>query len=290
MLRRVGAGAIAFVSRLGYSARFSLAVVVQTPEAFRRLRLTLREIYFAGVLSLIIILVSGMFIGMVLALQGYDVLNRYGADESLGILVALSLVRELGPVVAGLLFASRAGSAITAEIGLMKATEQLSAMEMMAVDPMARVVAPRFWGGVISMPLLAALFSMLGIYGAYLVGVKLIGIDAGAFWGNMQAAVDFRTDVVNGIIKSVVFGIAVSMIAVFEGFDAKPTAEGVSSATTRTVVASSLVILALDFVLTVFMFRGRHDSARAVPSATTGARGTGARGGNRRSLHESRHA
>ncbi len=256
LLRRVGAGAIAFVSRLGYSARFSLAVVVQTPEAFRRLPLTLREIYFAGVLSLIIILVSGMFIGMVLALQGYDVLNRYGADESLGILVALSLVRELGPVVAGLLFASRAGSAITAEIGLMKATEQLSAMEMMAVDPMARVVAPRFWGGVISMPLLAALFSMLGIYGAYLVGVKLIGIDAGAFWGNMQAAVDFRTDIVNGIIKSVVFGIAVSMIAVFEGFDAKPTAEGVSSATTRTVVASSLVILALDFVLTVFMFRG----------------------------------
>ncbi|MBK9703687.1 MAG: lipid asymmetry maintenance ABC transporter permease subunit MlaE [Betaproteobacteria bacterium] len=281
LLRRVGAGTLAFVRRLGYSARFSLAVVVQTPEAFRRLPLTLREIYFAGVLSLIIILVSGMFIGMVLALQGYDVLNRYGADESLGILVALSLVRELGPVVAGLLFASRAGSAITAEIGFMKSTEQLSAMEMMAVDPMARVVAPRFWGGVISMPLLAALFSMLGIYGAYLVGVKLIGIDAGAFWGNMQAAVDFRTDVVNGIIKSVVFGIAVSMIAVFEGFDAKPTAEGVSSATTRTVVASSLVILALDFVLTVFMFRGEGGGAggpggpRRPPAAREPAAATG---------------
>jgi phospholipid/cholesterol/gamma-HCH transport system permease protein len=256
LLRRTGAGTLTFVRRLGYSARFAVAVVAQTPEAFRRLSLTLREIYFSGVLSLIIVLVSGLFIGMVLALQGYEVLNRYGADESLGILVALSLVRELGPVVAGLLFASRAGSAITAEIGLMKATEQLSAMEMMAVDPMARVVAPRFWGGVISMPLLAALFSTLGIYGAYLVGVRLIGIDAGAFWGNMQAAVDFRTDIVNGVIKSVVFGIAVSMIAVFEGYDAEPTAGGVSSATTRTVVASALVILALDFVLTVFMFRG----------------------------------
>lgn len=256
LLRRAGAGTLTFVRRLGYSARFAVAVVGQTPEACRRLSLTLREIYFSGVLSLIIVLVSGLFIGMVLALQGYEVLNRYGADESLGILVALSLVRELGPVVAGLLFASRAGSAITAEIGLMKATEQLSAMEMMAVDPMARVVAPRFWGGVVSMPLLAALFSTLGIYGAYLVGVRLIGIDAGAFWGNMQAAVDFRTDIVNGIIKSIVFGAAVSMIAVFEGYDAEPTAEGVSSATTRTVVASALVILALDFVLTVFMFRG----------------------------------
>ena len=203
----------------------------------------MREIYFSGVLSLVIILVSGLFVGMVLALQGYDVLQRYGADESLGVLVALSLVRELGPVVAGLLFASRAGSAITAEIGLMKATEQLSAMEMMAVDPLARVVAPRFWGGIISMPLLAALFSTLGIFGAYLVGVKLIGIDAGAFWGNMQAGVDFRYDIVNGVIKSIVFGVAVSMIAVFEGYDAKPTAEGVSTATTRTVVESSLAIL-----------------------------------------------
>jgi len=176
--------------------------------------------------------------------------------KQLGILVALSLVRELGPVMAGLLFASRAGSAITAEIGLMKTTEQLSAMEMMAVDPLARVVAPRFFGGIISMPLLTALFSTLGVFGAYLVGVKLIGIDAGAFWGNMQSAVDFRRDIANGIIKSVVFGIAVSLIAVFEGYNARPTAEGVSTATTRTVVASSLSILALDFVLTVFMFRG----------------------------------
>jgi len=255
-VRRLGAATVVGVGRLGYAARFFVAVIGHTPAAFRRLHLTLREIYFTGVLSLIIILVSGLFVGMVLALQGYDVLTRYGADESLGILVALSLVRELGPVVAGLLFASRAGSAITAEIGLMKATEQLSAMEMMAVDPLARVVAPRFWGGVISMPLLAALFSTLGIFGAYIVGVKLIGIDAGAFWGNMQSAVDFRDDIVNGIIKSFVFGVAVSLIAVFEGFDAKETAEGVSSATTRTVVESSLVILALDFVLTVFMFHG----------------------------------
>ena len=255
-LRRLGAFALGHLSRLGYSARFFVAVLKNTPGAFRRLHLTLREIYFSGVLSLVIILISGLFVGMVLALQGFDVLQRYGADQSLGVLVSLSLVRELGPVVAGLLFASRAGSAITAEIGLMKATEQLAAMEMMAVDPMARVVAPRFWGGVISMPLLAALFSTLGIFGSYLVGVRLIGIDAGAFWGNMEAAVDFRQDIVNGIIKSVVFGVAVSAIAVFEGYDAKPTAEGVSSATTRTVVMSSLAILALDFVLTVFMFRG----------------------------------
>ncbi|MCL4763222.1 MAG: lipid asymmetry maintenance ABC transporter permease subunit MlaE [Burkholderiales bacterium] len=255
-MRKVGATTLAILQRLGFATRFFAAVVWHSPQAFRRLQLTLREIYFAGVLSLVIILVSGMFVGMVLALQGYDVLNRYGANDSLGILVALSLVRELGPVVAGLLFASRAGSAITAEIGLMKATDQLAAMEMMAVDPLARVVAPRFWGGIVSMPLLAALFSTLGVFGAWLVGVKLIGLDNGAFWGNMQAAVDFREDIVNGFIKSVVFGVIVSLIAVFEGYDAKPTAEGVSSATTRTVVESALTILAVDFVLTVFMFRG----------------------------------
>src|SRR5512134_73967 len=255
-LARLGAAVTAGVWRLGYASRFFGYLLLHSGTALRRFHLTMREIYFAGVLSLIIILVSGLFVGMVLALQGYETLQRYGSSEALGILVALSLVRELGPVVAGLLFASRAGSAITAEIGLMKATEQLSAMEMMAVDPMARVVAPRFWGGVISMPLLAALFSTLGVFGAYLVGVKLIGIDAGAFWGNMQAGVDFRIDIVNGVIKSFVFGIAVSAIAVFEGYDAKPTAEGVSTATTRTVVGSSLAILAADFVLTVFMFRG----------------------------------
>ena len=256
ILRRIGAGVIDKIWRLGYASRFIATVLFSSMTAFRRFSLTMRELYFAGVLSLVIISVSGMFVGMVLALQGYEVLTRYGANESLGVLVALSLVRELGPVVAGLLFASRAGSAITAEIGLMKTTEQLSAMEMMAVDPLARVVAPRFFGGIISMPLLAALFSTLGVFGAYLFCVRLIGIDAGAFWGNMQSAVDFRVDIANGIIKSIVFGIAVSLIAVFEGYNARPTAEGVSTATTRTVVASSLSILALDFVLTVFMFRG----------------------------------
>jgi phospholipid/cholesterol/gamma-HCH transport system permease protein len=237
-------------------ARFFVMVLASSGTSFSRFRLVMREVYFSGVLSLVIILVSGLFVGMVLALQGYDVLIRYGADQSLGILVALSLVRELGPVVAGLLFASRAGSAITAEIGLMKATEQLSAMEMMAVDPIARVVAPRFWAGVISMPLLAALFSAMGILGGYLVGVLLIGVDEGSFWSQMKSAVDFEQDILNGVIKSVVFGVAITTIALFEGYDAPPTAEGVSGATTRTVVTSSLAVLALDFVLTAFMFRG----------------------------------
>ncbi len=242
--------------RLGFASRFFLAIFLYSGTSFRRLQLTLREVFFSGVMSLIIIMVSGLFVGMVLGLQGYDTLQRYGSAEALGILVALSLVRELGPVVAALLFASRAGSAITAEIGLMKATEQLSAMEMMAVNPIARVVAPRFWGGVISMPLLAALFSAMGIFGGYLVGVVLIGVDEGSFWSQMQATVDFREDIVNGIIKSFVFGVIVSWVAVFEGYDAEPTAEGVSGATTRTVVTSSLAILAADFVLTALMFRG----------------------------------
>lgn len=256
VLRRVGRATQSSISRLGFATRFFLMVLYHSPAALRRAQLTLREIYFSGVLSLVIIAVSGLFVGMVLGLQGYDTLNRYGAGDSLGIFVGLSLVRELGPVVSGLLFASRAGSAITAEIGLMKTTEQIDAMEMMAVDPLARVIAPRFWGGVVSMPLLAALFSVMGVFGAYVVGVRLIGLDSGSFWGNMQGGIDFWPDVTNGIIKSVVFGIAVSLIAVFEGYDAKPTAEGVSTATTRTVVGASLAILALDFVLTVFMFRG----------------------------------
>lgn len=253
---RLGEAVTARMWRLGFAARFFAYMLLHSGTALRRFGLTIREIYFAGVLSLIIILVSGLFVGMVLALQGYETLQRYGSSEALGILVALSLVRELGPVVAGLLFASRAGSAITAEIGLMKATEQIAAMEMMAVDPIARVVAPRFWAGVISMPLLAVLFSAMGIFGGYLVGVQLIGVDEGAFWSQMQAAVDVREDILNGVIKSVVFGVAVTWIAVFEGYDAQPTAEGVSSATTRTVVTSSLAILALDFVLTALMFTG----------------------------------
>lgn len=255
-LERIGSKVTSVVLRLGYASRFLGYLVLHSGTALRRFHLTIAEVYFAGVLSLVIIVVSGLFVGMVLGLQGYETLQRYGSSEALGVLVALSLVRELGPVVSGLLFASRAGSAITAEIGLMKATEQLSAMEMMAVDPIARVVAPRFWGGMISMPLLAGLFSAMGIFGGYLVGVQLIGVDAGAFWSQMQAAVDVRTDILNGVIKSVVFGIAVTWIAVFEGYDAPPTAEGVSRATTRTVVTSSLAILALDFVLTALMFTG----------------------------------
>jgi phospholipid/cholesterol/gamma-HCH transport system permease protein len=255
-IRQLGAGSLRAVARIGFAARFFVAVLAHSGHAFARLGLTIREIYFSGVLSLVIILVSGLFVGMVLALQGFDVLEKYGSGDSLGVFVALSLVRELGPVVAGLLFASRAGSAITAEIGLMKTTDQLVAMEMMAVDPLARIVAPRFWGGVLSMPLLAALFSVMGVFGAYIVGVRLIGADPGTFWGNMRAGVGFWPDVTNGIIKSFVFGTAVSLIAVFEGYTAQPTAEGVATATTRTVVIGSLAILALDFVLTVFMFRG----------------------------------
>lgn len=255
-LRRLGHAAVDRVWRLGFAARFFWAVLLNSGASFQRLHLTLREIFFSGVLSLSIITVSGLFVGLVLGLQGYETLQRYGSTEALGILVALSLTRELGPVVAALLFASRAGSSITAEIGLMKATEQIAAMEMMAVDPIARVVAPKFWGAVISMPLLAALFSAMGVFGGYLVGVVLIGVDDGAFWSQMQSAVDFREDILNGVLKSLVFGVAVTVVALFEGYDAPPTAEGVSRATTRTVVTSSLAILALDFVLTAFMFRG----------------------------------
>jgi phospholipid/cholesterol/gamma-HCH transport system permease protein len=256
LLRALGARVTGWVWRLGFASRFFWLTLRYSGTAFRRFHLTVREIYFAGVLSLVIILVSGLFVGMVLGLQGYDTLVRYGSAEALGVLVALSLLRELGPVVAALLFASRAGSAITAEIGLMKATEQLAAMEMMAVDPIARVVAPRFWAGVISMPLLSLLFSAMGVFGGYLVGVKMIGVDSGSFWSQMQSAVDIGDDVLNGVVKSAVFGIAVTWIAVFEGYDAPPTAEGVSGATTRTVVSSSLAVLALDFVLTALMFRG----------------------------------
>jgi phospholipid/cholesterol/gamma-HCH transport system permease protein len=256
LIRKLGHSAVDRVWRLGFVARFFWALLAHSGTSFRRLPLTLREIYFSGVLSLLIIVVSGLFVGLVLGLQGYETLQRYGSTEALGILVALSLTRELGPVVAGLLFASRAGSSVTAEIGLMKATEQLKAMDMMAVNPIARVVAPRFWGGVISMPLLAALFSAMGVLGGWLIGVVFIGVDEGAFWSQMQAGVDFRYDILNGVIKSVIFGIAVSLIAVFEGYDSVPTAEGVSRAITRTVVTSALAILALDFVLTSFMFRG----------------------------------
>ena len=254
---RLGANVIDGVWRIGVMARFFGLVLISSGTSFSRFRLVMREVYFSGVLSLVIIIVSGLFVGMVLGLQGYETLQTYGATESIGVLVALSLVRELGPVVAALLFASRAGSAITAEIGLMKATEQITAMDMMAVSPMARVIAPRFWAGVISMPVLAMLFSAMGVFCGYLIGVVIIGVDNGVFWGQMQAAVDFRYDVLNGVVKSFVFGIAISVIATFQGYDAPPTAEGVSRATTRTVVTSALVILALDLVLTAFMLRAQ---------------------------------
>ena len=252
-LRNIGHRFTERVWRLGAGARLFWLTLLSSGESFRRFHLTIREIYFTGVLSLIIIIVSAFFVGMVLALQGYNTLQRYGSSEAIGVLVALALVRELGPVITALLFAGRAGTAITAEIGLMKATEQLSAMEMMAVSPISRVIAPRFWAGVISMPILNVLFCMVGILGGYLVAVPLIGVDAGAFWSQMQANVDWRADILNGVIKSIVFGIACTMIALFEGYDAPPTAEGVSLATTRTVVTSSLVVLGLDFVLTSFM-------------------------------------
>jgi phospholipid/cholesterol/gamma-HCH transport system permease protein len=255
-LKIIGHRTIDAVWRIGLATRFFALTLMYSGTSFRRFRLIIKELFSTGVMSLIIIIVAGLFVGMVLGLQGYETLQRYGSESALGVMVALGLVRELGPVVAALLFASRAGSAMTAEIGLMKATEQISAMEMMAVNPIARIVAPRFWAGVISMPLLAAMFSAVGVFGGYFVGVIQIGVDEGSFWSQMQAAVDFREDILNGVLKSFVFGTVVTVIALFEGFDAPPTAEGVSGATTRTVVTSSLAILMLDFVLTAIMFRG----------------------------------
>ena len=210
--------------------------------------------FFLGNYSLAIIVVSGLFVGFVLGLQGYYVLQRYGSSEALGMMVALSLVRELGPVVSALLFAGRAGTALTAGIGLMKAGEQLAAMEMMGVDPIRRVLAPRFWGGVIAMPLLAAVFSAVGVLGGWVVGVVMIGVDPGAFWSQMQGGVEVFEDVGNGMLKSVVFGLTVTFVALLQGFECQPTPEGVASATTRTVVVASLSVLGLDFILTAMMF------------------------------------
>jgi phospholipid/cholesterol/gamma-HCH transport system permease protein len=255
-IERLGASTTGSLERLGLLARFFIQLLRVIVPMLKRVDLHIKQIHFAGVRSLTITIVSGLFVGMVLAVQGYEVLQRFGSVESLGSLVALSLVRELGPVVAALLFAGRASSAITAEIGLMVATEQLAAMDMMAVNPMARVIAPRFTASILSLPLLAMIFSTAGILGAYMVGVELIGIDSGAFWSQMRVSVDFRMDVLNGLYKAIVFGIAIGLISVFEGYYAAPTAEGVSSATTRTVVISSLTVLILDFVMTVLMFRG----------------------------------
>ena len=239
---------------IGYGARLFLRLLGSAPESLRRPSLVRDQIHFMGNYSLAIIAVSGIFVGFVLGLQGYYTLQRYGSSEALGLLVALSLVRELGPVITALLFAGRAGTSLTAEIGLMKAGEQLSAMEMMAVDPVRRILAPRFWGAVIAMPLLAAVFSAVGIIGGWVVGVLMIGIDAGSFWSQMQGGVDVWQDVGNGVIKSVVFGFAVSFIALLQGYQAQPTPEGVAHATTRTVVVASLTVLGLDFVLTALMF------------------------------------
>ena len=250
----LGTAVIDSIVKLGYAARLFALLIAQSGTSFRRLRLTIAQTHFIGNYSLVIIVVSGLFVGFVLGLQGYNTLQRYGSEQALGLLVALSLVRELGPVITALLFAGRAGTSITAEIGLMKAGEQLSAMEMMAVSPIARVLAPRFWAGVISMPLLAAIFSAVGVVGGYVVGVVLIGVDEGSFWSQMQGGVDWLQDVGNGVVKSIVFGIAVTFIAVFEGYDCQPTPEGVSRATTRTVVTSSLAVLGLDFILTALMF------------------------------------
>jgi phospholipid/cholesterol/gamma-HCH transport system permease protein len=255
-VRKVGHICVDAVWRVGLVSRFFGLILLYSATSFRRFNLVIRELFSSGVMSLIVIVVAGLFVGMVLGLQGYETLKRFGSESALGGMVALGLVRELGPVVAALLFASRAGSAMTAEIGLMRATEQIAAMELMAVNPIARIVAPRFWAGVISMPLLAALFSAAGILGGYFVGVVQIGVDEGSFWSQMQSAVDFRNDILNGVIKSVVFGVAITLIALFEGFNAKPTAEGVSGATTRTVVTASLAVLMLDFVLTAMMFGG----------------------------------
>ena len=241
-------------AHVGAATRLFGRLVASLGTAFKRPGLVRDQIHFLGNYSLAIIGVSGLFVGFVLGLQGYYTLQRYGSSEALGLLVALSLIRELGPVVTALLFAGRAGTALTAEIGLMKAGEQLSAMEMMAVDPVRRILAPRFWAGVITMPLLAAVFSAVGVIGGWLVGVVLIGVDGGAFWGQMQGGVDVWKDVGNGFIKSVVFGVAVTFIAVLQGFVAKPTPEGVSRATTRTVVMASLTVLGLDFLLTAMMF------------------------------------
>jgi phospholipid/cholesterol/gamma-HCH transport system permease protein len=256
-LARLGQFTISAVTRLGLAARFLVAILVQSGMTFRRVPLLVRDLFFTGFLSLVIIAVSGAFVGLVLGLQGYDTLQRFGSETALGGVVALSLLRELGPVVAALLFASRAGSAMAAEIGLMKATEQLEAMDVMAINPIARVIAPKFWAGVITMPLLAALFSAVGILGGWFIGVVVIGVDHGTFWSQMQNAVDFETDVLNGVIKSAVFGVIVTWIALFQGWGCLPTAEGVSRAITKTVVFAALAVLAADFILTALMFMGR---------------------------------
>ena len=250
----IGFAVRSFLANLGHGAALFVRLMRLFGVTMRRFGLVRDQIHFLGNYSLAIIAVSGLFVGFVLSLQGYYTLQRYGSSEALGLLVALSLVRELGPVVSALLFAGRAGTSLTAEIGLMKAGEQLSAMDLMAVDPVQRILAPRFWAGVITMPLLAAVFSAVGIIGGWMVGVLMIGVDAGAFWSQMQGGVDVWKDVGNGVVKSIVFGVTVTFVALLQGYEAQPTPEGVSRATTRTVVVASLAVLALDFILTAMMF------------------------------------
>ncbi len=253
-ISRLGRRGVKALRAMGRAAIMLYHALVGRPQWRKHFPLLVQQLYVVGVQSVLIILVSGLFIGMVLGLQGYNVLVAFGAESSLGPLVSLSLLRELGPVVAALLFAGRAGSALAAEIGLMKATEQLSSLEMMAIDPLRRIVSPRFWAGLISLPLLSLLFSLVGIYGGKLVGVDWLGADEGSFWAGMQAAVDLGEDVGQGFVKSVVFALVVTWIALFNGYDAKPTSAGISQATTRTVVHSSLAVLGLDFLLTAVMF------------------------------------
>lgn len=244
---------VSVLQRIGSSGLFLCTMLLRRPNIPKLWPMLRHQLYFVGVLSCLIIVVSGLFIGMVVGLQGYHTLQKFGAASQLGQLLALSIARELGPVVSALLFAGRAGSALTAEIGLMQATEQLSSMDMMGVDPLGKIIYPRFLAGFIALPVLALIFSMIAIYGGYFIGVYWLGVDAGSFWSNMQAAVDFRIDVLSGIIKSIVFAFVVTWIAVFQGFQCVPTSEGISQATTRTVVYSSLAVLGLDFMLTAMM-------------------------------------
>jgi len=253
-LQKVGQSGLEITKGFGRAGIIFWQAMWGWPDFRNGPKLLIQQLYFVGVYSLIIIIVSGILIGMVLALQGYTVLVRFGAEGALGQLVSLTLLRELGPVVAALLFVGRAGSALTAEIGLMKTTDQLAAMEMIGVDPLKRVIRPRLWAGIISMPILAQVFNMVAIYGAVAIGVNWLGVDAGSFWSNMQNSVEFGEDIMNGVIKSCAFGVVITWIAVYQGYDTAPTSEGISKATTRTVVYSSLAVLGLDFILTAVMF------------------------------------
>ncbi len=255
-IRSLGALALDCMANMGVAFIFFCRVVFVLPKKKVRAGLLLAQIHNVGVLSLIIILTSSLFIGMVLGLQGYIILSKFGADNAVGQLIALSLVRELGPVVSALLFAGRAGSALTAEIGLMKATEQLSSLEVMGVDPIRRVASPRFWAGQICLPILNVIFIVTAVYGGALVCVSWLGVDAGSFWSNMRESVSITADITNGIIKSFVFATVIMWIAIYQGFSCEETSYGIGRATTKTVVMSSVAILILDFFITAVMFGG----------------------------------